>query len=214
MAEDRKDTAPGARKGFFAKVKRGLFMTHTEILEKLGTAVKESLGIDESVLASLEEALLSADVGGDTADALTRSVRSRAGVSRRQDVEALKELLLEEIEKIIASAPRPGPRPDVPLFVTFLVGVNGSGKTTTTAKLAAREKGAGRAVLLAAADTFRAAAVEQLEEWGRRANVPVVAQAPGAGLPYEPPAAPDHVVKPHEVDAAARIAKALADLLP
>ena len=180
MAEDRKDAAPGARTGFFAKVRRGLFMTHTEILEKLGTAVKESLGIDESVLGSLEEALLSADVGADTADALTRSVRSRAGASRRQDVEALKELLLEEIEKVIASAPRPGPRADVPLFVTFLVGVNGSGKTTTTAKLAAREKAAGRAVLLAAADTFRAGAIEQLQTWADRLEVPLVRHREGA----------------------------------
>ena len=155
-------------------------MTHTEILEKLGTAVKESLGIDESVLESLEEALLSADVGADTAAALTERVRARAGGSERKDLAALKTLLLEEIEKLIATAPQPGRRVEAPLHVTFLVGVNGSGKTTTTAKLAAREKAAGRTVLLAAADTFRAGAIEQLQTWADRLDLPLVRHREGA----------------------------------
>jgi fused signal recognition particle receptor len=168
------------RRGFFAKVKRGLFMTHTEILEKLGTAVKQSLGIDESVLEALEEALLAADVGADTASALTDAVRERANVSERKDAAHVRTLLAEEIEKLLSSAPRPGRRPDVPLFVTFLVGVNGSGKTTTTAKLAAREKAAGRSVLLAAADTFRAGAIEQLQTWADRLELPLVRHREGA----------------------------------
>lgn len=181
MAEDLKETAPpAARKGFFAKVRRGLFMTHTEILEKLGTAVKESLGFDESVLESLEEALLSADVGADTASALADRVRARASGAERKDLAGLRALLLEEIEKLIATAPRPAGRADVPLFVSFLVGVNGSGKTTTTAKLAAREKAAGRTVLLAAADTFRAGAIEQLQTWADRLDVPIVRHREGA----------------------------------
>jgi fused signal recognition particle receptor len=169
-----------ARRGFFAKVKRGLFMTHTEIIEKLGTAVKKGLGIDESVLESLEEALVSADVGAETAAALTDAVRERAGSAQRTDLEALKTMLLEEIEKVLASAPRPGRRVDVPLFVTFLVGVNGSGKTTTTAKLASREKAEGRSVLLAAADTFRAGAIDQLQIWADRLDLPVVRHSEGA----------------------------------
>jgi fused signal recognition particle receptor len=169
-----------AKRGFFAKVKRGLFMTHTEILEKLGNAVKESLGIDESVLEALEEALLAADVGADTAATLTDAVRERANVSERKDAAHVRTLLAEEIEKLLASAPRPARRPDVPLFVTFLVGVNGSGKTTTTAKLAAREKAAGRSVLLAAADTFRAGAIEQLQTWADRLELPLVRHREGA----------------------------------
>jgi fused signal recognition particle receptor len=181
MAEDPKDAAPARpRGGFFAKVRRGLFMTHTEILEKLGTAVKQGLGIDESVLESLEEALLSADVGADTAGALTEAVRQRASISTRKDLPAVRAMLLEEIEAVIAKAPKPPVRPDVPLFVTFLVGVNGSGKTTTTAKLAAREKAAGRSVLLAAADTFRAGAIEQLQTWADRLELPVVRHREGA----------------------------------
>ncbi len=169
-----------ASRGFFAKVRRGLFMTHTEILEKLGTAVKEGLGIDESVLEALEEALLAADVGADTAGALTDAVRGRASVSERKDLEHVRQLLAEEIEKLLASAPRAVARADVPLFVTFLVGVNGSGKTTTTAKLAAREKAAGRTVLLAAADTFRAGAIDQLQTWADRLDLPVVRHREGA----------------------------------
>ncbi len=169
-----------ASRGFFSKVRRGLFMTHTEILEKLGTAVKQGLGIDESVLEALEEALLAADVGADTAGALTDAVRGRASVSERKDLEHVRQLLAEEIEKLLASAPRPAARADVPLFVTFLVGVNGSGKTTTTAKLAAREKAAGRSVLLAAADTFRAGAIEQLQTWADRLDLPVVRHREGA----------------------------------
>ena len=170
---------PG-RRGFFSKVRRGLFMTHTEILEKLEGAVKKGLGIDESVLETLEEALLSADVGAETAVALTDAVRTRAGSSERTDLSALRAILVEEVEKLLTSAPRATGRPDVPLFVTFLVGVNGSGKTTTTAKLAAREKAAGRSVLLAAADTFRAGAIEQLQTWADRLEVPLVRHKEGA----------------------------------
>ena len=146
MADDRPDASPPARErgGFFAKVKRGLFMTHTEILEKLGTAVKKGIGIDESVLESLEEALLSSDVGAPTAAALAERVRERSSLSERKDLAGLREMLRSEIEGILAAAPRAAARADVPLHVTFLVGVNGSGKTTTAAKLAAREKESGR----------------------------------------------------------------------
>ena len=166
--------------GLLAKVRRGLFMTHTEILEKLGDAVKKGLGFDESVLESLEEVLLEADVGAATAGALTEGVRRRRASSSRNDLAALKSALVEEIESVISRAPRPAPVPDVPLEVIFLVGVNGSGKTTTTAKLAAREVSAGNSVLLAAADTFRAGAIEQLEVWAGRIGVPVVRHQEGA----------------------------------
>jgi fused signal recognition particle receptor len=174
-------TKPDARKsGFFSKVKRGLFMTHTEILEKLGTAVKKGLGIDESVLASLEEALIEADVGAETAEALTNAVRARTGAAERADLADLRRHLIEEIERLIAGAPAPAPVPAAPLEVIFLVGVNGSGKTTTTAKLAARRREEGRSVVLAAADTFRAGAIEQLAIWAERLKVPVVRHREGA----------------------------------
>jgi fused signal recognition particle receptor len=107
-------------------------------------------------------------------------VRARAGGAERKDLAALRTLLLEEIEALIATAPKPGKPAEAPLFVTFLVGVNGSGKTTTTAKLAAREKAAGRTVLLAAADTFRAGAIEQLQTWADRLDLPLVRHREGA----------------------------------
>jgi fused signal recognition particle receptor len=174
-------TKPEARRsGFFSKVQRGLFMTHTEILEKLGTAVKKGLGIDESVLASLEDALIEADVGAETAQVLTAAVRARTGAAERADLADLRRNLIEEIEKLIAGAPLPGPSPAVPLEVVFLVGVNGSGKTTTAAKIAARRREEGRSVVLAAADTFRAGAIEQLAIWAERLKVPVVRHREGA----------------------------------
>ena len=173
-------TPENRRSGFFAKVKRGLFMTHTEILEKLGSAVKKGLGFDESVLESLEEALIEADVGAETAGALTNAVRARSGGAERTDLEGLRGLLTEEIERLIAAAPRPAVSADVPLEVLFLVGVNGSGKTTTAAKLAARRLEEGHSVLLAAADTFRAGAIEQLAIWADRLKVPVVRHREGA----------------------------------
>jgi fused signal recognition particle receptor len=173
-------TPENRRSGFFAKVKRGLFMTHTEILEKLGSAVKKGLGFDESVLESLEEALIEADVGAETAGALTNAVRARSGGAERTDLEGLRRLLTEEIERLIAAAPRPVVSADAPLEVLFLVGVNGSGKTTTAAKLAARRLEEGHSVLLAAADTFRAGAIEQLAIWADRLKVPVVRHREGA----------------------------------
>ncbi len=173
--------APGKKpSGFFAKVKRGLFMTHTEILEKLGSAVKKGMGFDESVLESLEEALIEADVGAETASALADAVRARSGAAELADLEGLRRVLTEEIERLIAAAPAPAVSPDVPLEVVFLVGVNGSGKTTTAAKLAARRLEEGRSVLLAAADTFRAGAIEQLAVWADRLKVPIVRHREGA----------------------------------
>jgi fused signal recognition particle receptor len=174
------DPSDRKRSGFFSKVKRGLFMTHTEILEKLDAAVKKSIGIDESVLESLEETLLEADVGAETAAALTESVRGRTDPLRRGDLEELREILRQEIEKLLTSAPRPAAGNAPPLEVVFLVGVNGSGKTTTTAKLAALRLSEGRSVLLAAADTFRAGAIEQLAIWADRLRVPVIRHREGA----------------------------------
>ena len=171
---------PASRSGFLSKVRRGLFMTHTEILEKLGTAVKKGLGFDESVLETLEETLIEADVGAETAAALADGVRQRTSPAARIDLPELRRLLRDEIEKLLASAPRPPAQAGIPLEVVFLVGVNGSGKTTTTAKLAALALERGEPVLLAAADTFRAGAIEQLAIWGQRLGVPVIRHREGA----------------------------------
>ncbi len=171
---------PSSRGGFFSKVRRGLFMTHTEILEKLGTAVKKGFGFDESVLETLEETLIESDVGAETAAALADGLRQRTSPAARIDLPELRRLLREEIEKLLASAPRPPAQVGIPLEVVLLVGVNGSGKTTTAAKLAALALERGESVLLAAADTFRAGAIEQLAIWGQRLDVPVIRHREGA----------------------------------
>ncbi len=174
------ESRSAARPSIFAKIKRGLFMTHTEILEKLGTAVKEGLGFDESVVESLEETLLEADVGAETAAMLAEAIRARTSPTRRTDAAELRILLREEIEKLLAMAPRAASAPAAALEVIFLVGVNGSGKTTTTAKLARRYSTEGRSVLLAAADTFRAGAIEQLQVWADRLKLPLIRHREGA----------------------------------
>jgi fused signal recognition particle receptor len=181
MSKAPPSEAPSGRKGgVFAKIRRGLFMTHTEIFEKLGEAVKKGLGLDESVLESLEEALVEADVGTETAAALTEALRRRADAPVLKDAEGLRRSLVEEIEKLLGTAPRAAATAPPPLEVIFLVGVNGSGKTTTTAKLARLEAADGKKVLLAAADTFRAGAIEQLEIWAKRLKLPVVRHKEGA----------------------------------
>jgi len=165
--------------GFLSRIKRGLFMTHTEILEKIEGAVKEKLGFDEAVLETLEEALIAADVGAETAGRLVAGVAARARRYRPEDLPKLRVLLKEEIDALLATAPVervPESRPEV----VFIVGVNGTGKTTTAAKLAARDIAAGRRVILAAADTFRAAAIEQLQTWGDRIGAAVVKHAEGS----------------------------------
>jgi fused signal recognition particle receptor len=165
--------------GFLSKIKRGLFMTHTEILERLEGAVKESLGLDERVLETLEEALVAADVGAATASALVAGVAARSRRYRPEDLPKLKVLLREEIDALLSTAPREVPASAAP-EVVFIVGVNGTGKTTTAAKLAARDQASGRRVLLAAADTFRAAAIEQLQTWAGRIGIDVVAHREGS----------------------------------
>jgi fused signal recognition particle receptor len=178
-------TETRAASGFFAKVRRGLFMTHTEILEKLGAAVKKGLGFDDAVFDSLEEALLEADAGAETSRALVDAVKARAGEAGEGDLPALRRILIEEVDRLLggstpSDAKVSSPPGKVSPEVVFLVGVNGSGKTTTAAKLAARSLADGRKVLLAATDTFRAAAIEQLEVWGRRLSCEVIRHGEGA----------------------------------
>jgi fused signal recognition particle receptor len=132
------------------------------------------------VLESLEEALVAADVGAETAAALADSVRARAGGSSAR---TSRPCAGSCSKKSKSSWPRRRvrrPAAEVPLRVVFLVGVNGTGKTTTTAKIAAREKASGRSVLLAAADTFRAGAIEQLQTWADRLDLPMVRHREGA----------------------------------
>jgi len=169
------------RKGFWKKLKRGLFMTHTEILDRVGSAMSGRATLDEETLEILEEALIGADLGVETALELVDSVRRDPPRGGGGDLVALKERLVDEMSVLLLDAPQP-PSSDgagTPR-VTLVVGVNGVGKTTTIAKLARLAQRRDESVLLAAGDTFRAAAIEQLETWGERLGVEVVRQSAGA----------------------------------
>src|ERR1017187_1091645 len=166
------------RSSVFARLKRGLFMTHTELLAKVGSAVRATFEPDPAALDALEEGLLAADVGPATAAELVAAVKVEAGRRDAAEQDVVRRVLKVEIARRL-SVPGPDVERGSP-HVILMVGVNGSGKTTTAAKLAARGVAAGKSVVLAAADTFRAAAVEQLEVWPSRLNVPHVKHASGA----------------------------------
>ncbi len=167
---------------FLKKLKRGLFMTHTEFLEKAGDALRRQGPVEPAHLDRLEEALIASDAGVELSlrlvDALRQEIRSgriTTSDELRPAVRGHLLALLEEADKAQSAGDQRGsPR------VTLLVGVNGTGKTTTAAKLAKRKQESGSTVVLAAADTFRAAAVDQLKVWADRVGAPVVHQQEGA----------------------------------
>ena len=165
---------PDARKGngFFAKLKARLNRGRSWLSGGLF-----GRGIDEESLEEFEERLLTADVGVEVTTWLIDRLRKAKAGSQDAAQEALRSALLELLKPV--EVPLEIDRTQKP-YVMLVVGVNGTGKTTTIGKLSARLSRQGFSVLLAAGDTFRAAAVEQLVEWGERAKVPVVSQAPGA----------------------------------
>ncbi len=167
---------------FFAKLKRGLFMTHTEFLDKAGEVFRRPGPVERAHLDRLEEALIAADTGLDLATRLTDELRHLVERQRITSSDELKPAVRQKILELLEGAERanPVPRNDHRPRVTLLVGVNGTGKTTTVAKLAKRRREAGVSVILAAADTFRAAAVEQLQMWADRVDVPLIHQHAGA----------------------------------
>jgi len=167
-----------ARKRRFRRFRERLGRTRKALaggLERLFLGRRE---VDAEVLEELEELLISADLGVDTTLHLTQAIRDRVKRRELRDVARLKEALREEMVRLL-SAP-PAPAPDTRPWVVLLVGVNGVGKTTTIAKLAHRDRVQGLTPLLVAGDTFRAAAVEQLEIWGERVGAQVVKQKGGA----------------------------------
>ena len=182
--DDRLELAPetalpaGEKKGFWKKLKRGLFMTHTEIVERMEAALDGRTVLDDETLEYLEESLIASDLGVETALELVEKVKENVRPGDAADPVRLRALVADEIAVLLQDAPHsalgPGPA------VTLVVGVNGSGKTTSIAKLTRHYQSAGRKVLLAAADTFRAAAIEQIELWGERLGVDVVRQKLGA----------------------------------
>jgi fused signal recognition particle receptor len=162
-------------KGFWRKLRRGLFMTHSEIFDRVGAAIEGRAVLDEETLEYLEESLIAADVGVTTALELVEEVRRDARRFEGGDVVRLRQRLVDQMSVLLLDAPRIPARPEGPL-VTLLVGVNGVGKTTSAAKLARWSQQRGDSVLLAAADTFRAAAIEQLSLWAERLSIDIVRQ--------------------------------------
>jgi len=175
-----KDDAHGGR-GFFARLRAGLARTRAVLTSDVTDLVRGRTAIDEALVDELEAVLLVADVGVDASHRLLGGLRERVRRNEAADatavIAALRRAMLEVLAPV--AVPLVIPRGNTP-FMILMVGVNGAGKTTTIGKLAARFKSEGRSVMLAAGDTFRAAAVEQLQQWGKRNAVPVVSQHAGA----------------------------------
>jgi len=169
------------QKTFFSKLKRGLFMTHTEIIEKVKESMTPDLPINQSAIDSLEEGLLGADVGAELTAALVARLEERVRQENIRNIDRLTAVLREETRTLIPEREAGGIDVDrAKPFVILVVGGNGTGKTTTIAKLAARWKGEGKSVVLGAADTFRAAAIEQLQMWADRIGVPMIKHKAGS----------------------------------
>ena len=166
---------------FFDKLKRGLFMTHTEIIEKVKESMTPDVPIGREAIDGLEEGLLGADVGAELTMSLVDRIEQRVRDEKITKIDRFTEVLREETRAVIPQ--RQTATIDVSRakpFVILVVGVNGTGKTTTIAKLATRWKNEGKSVILGAADTFRAAAIDQLQMWADRIGVPMVRHQAGA----------------------------------
>ena len=189
------------RASFWGKLRRGLAMTHTELLAKMSSALEGKAELDAATLEYLEEILIAADLGVETSLALVERVKQHATRDQAASPARLRKLLADEMAGLLEELPRPrrderaarhgladgrglGGRavqaPQQQRRLTLVVGVNGVGKTTSIAKLARLAQRQGRSVMMAAGDTFRAAAIEQLALWGERLGADVIRQPFGA----------------------------------
>ncbi len=188
----------GVAMSFFTKLKDRMFRSSSKLEDGLAAVVADApeapapglvgrlLGqgderrvLDDAMLESLEDVLIAADMGVDTAERVAANI-GEGRLGRRVSVPEVKRLLASEIARILEPVARPMPLYPRRPQVVLVVGVNGSGKTTTIGKLASQFRAAGKSVVIAAGDTFRAAAVEQLQIWGDRAGVPVLTAAQGS----------------------------------
>lgn len=164
--------------GFFDKLKQGLNKTKESINEKINDVFSNFRKVDEGFLNELEEALIMSDIGIETSTKIISNLRERMKKEKIEDQEQVKEALREEIEKIMEISDNSLKLETKP-SVILVIGVNGVGKTTSIGKMAARLSKDGKKVVVAAADTFRAAAVEQLEIWAKRAGADIVKRDEG-----------------------------------
>lgn len=167
--------------GFFGRLKQGLAKTRASFTSGLATLFLGKKELNADLFNDIEMQLLIADVGIETTQQLINTLTTKLARKELNDTEAAFQCLQNEMQLILTPCAKPLSIPDTTKpFVILVVGINGSGKTTTIGKLASFYKQQGKQIMLAAGDTFRAAAIEQLQIWGERNQLPVIAQQPGA----------------------------------
>lgn len=173
-------STPSKEPSLLERLKAGVQKTRAGLMEKLEDAVSGRKEIDAGVLEELEYALVTADIGAKTTAEILERIRERVARHLVGDATELKGLIRQYLLEVLEAAERPVPQVAEPPAVLMVVGVNGAGKTTSIGKLTRRLQAEGRSVLLCAADTFRAAAIEQLEVWAQRTGVDLIRQQPGS----------------------------------
>lgn len=175
-----KNDSPQQKKGLFQRLKSGLSKTSHSLTDGMGDLLLGKKKIDDALFEELEDRLLMADVGVDATNKIISGLNTRVRRKEMNDADTLYEALNESMVEMLLPCDQPLEiKPHSP-YVILVIGINGAGKTTTIGKLTHHLKTAGYSVMLAAGDTFRAAAVEQLQVWGGRNEIPVVSQGSGA----------------------------------
>jgi fused signal recognition particle receptor len=164
----------------FQRLRKGLSKTSEALTEGLANALLGKKELDDSLITEIEDRLVMADVGIETTDKIVSALVARVKRTQLTDIDVLYDALQESIAEILLPCNKPLIMGRIQPFAMLVVGVNGAGKTTTIGKIAQRLVEYRQTVMLAAGDTFRAAAVEQLQEWGKRIGAPVIAQKSGA----------------------------------
>lgn len=176
VADDQVEGKPG----WFARLRQGLAKTRDGLSSRLDQMFAVGKAIDQTLLDEIETLLITSDFGMPVTEEVIQTLTKAMSRESLKDAEAVREALKSTLVQMIEPSALPLPQSDAEPLVVLMVGVNGAGKTTTAGKLAHRFKSEGRQVMLAAGDTYRAAAVEQLKTWGERNGVDVVAQQTGA----------------------------------
>jgi fused signal recognition particle receptor len=177
VAEEEAD----GKSDFFSRIRTGLDKTRARFVAGIGRAILGEKVIDDNLMEEIETRLLTSDVGVEATRAIISSLSEKVARKELADGEALYRSLRETLTEGLQDSERPlTADPAKKPFVILMVGVNGAGKTTTVGKLARKFQQEGKSVMLAAGDTYRAAAVEQLKVWGERVGIPVISQATGA----------------------------------
>ena len=176
VADDQVEGKPG----WFARLRQGLAKTRDGLSSRLDQMFAVGKAIDQALLDEIETLLITSDFGMPVTEEVIQTLTKAMSRKSLKDAEAVREALKSTLVQMIEPSALPLPHSDAEPLVVLMVGVNGAGKTTTAGKLAHRFKSEGRQVMLAAGDTYRAAAVEQLKTWGERNGVDVVAQQTGA----------------------------------